>query len=168
MKKWTISVLAKEFGLSRSTLLYYDSIGLLRPIYRTEAGYRLYSDEMRERLRLICSYRETGMSLKEIASVLDRKSPDKALLEQRLAEINKSIRFLRIQQQIVMSMLGSKADLCSREVFVKILKKAGLNSNDMEKFHLAFESSEPLAHHDFLSMLGFSEEEIQSLKASCR
>ena len=37
----TISQAAKKFKLSRSTLLYYDRIGLLRPTERTAAGYRI-------------------------------------------------------------------------------------------------------------------------------
>ena len=35
--------LAKSAGLSRSTLLYYDRLGLLRPVGRSESNYRLYS-----------------------------------------------------------------------------------------------------------------------------
>jgi len=36
-----ITELARKHGLSRSTLLYYDRIGLLTPSGRSEAGYRL-------------------------------------------------------------------------------------------------------------------------------
>ena len=39
----TISQVASRFGLSRSTLLYYDTIGLLSPSLRSRANYRLYS-----------------------------------------------------------------------------------------------------------------------------
>ncbi len=38
----TIGRLARRFGLSRSTLLYYDSIGLLSPSTRSAKDYRLY------------------------------------------------------------------------------------------------------------------------------
>jgi hypothetical protein len=41
----TIGRLAERFGLSRSTLLYYDSIELLSPSARSDANYRLYSLE---------------------------------------------------------------------------------------------------------------------------
>ncbi len=37
----TVGKLAEDFGLSRSTLLYYDRIGLLQPAARTEKGYRV-------------------------------------------------------------------------------------------------------------------------------
>lgn len=38
---YTISLLGKFFGVSRSTLLYYDSIGLFTPSVRSEAGSEL-------------------------------------------------------------------------------------------------------------------------------
>jgi hypothetical protein len=62
--------LARMFRLSRSTLLYYDRIGLLRPSERTGANYRVYSEADRQRLDQICRYRRTGMSLETIAAVL--------------------------------------------------------------------------------------------------
>src|SRR5574344_1987818 len=40
----TIGQIAKRFALSRSTLLYYDTIGLLSPSGRSQANYRLYTD----------------------------------------------------------------------------------------------------------------------------
>ena len=39
----TIGKLARKFDLSRSTLLYYDRIGLLKPSGRTRANYRVYT-----------------------------------------------------------------------------------------------------------------------------
>ena len=44
MKTYSISKLARACGLSRSTLLYYDRLGLLPPSGRTGSGYRCYSD----------------------------------------------------------------------------------------------------------------------------
>ncbi|MCM2275174.1 MAG: MerR family transcriptional regulator [Candidatus Didemnitutus sp.] len=67
----TIRQLAAEFGLTRSTLLYYDRIGLLRPDYRTSSGYRLYNAADRARLAAICRYRMAGLPLARIATLLD-------------------------------------------------------------------------------------------------
>ena len=52
---YTIGKLAKKFDLSRSTLLYYDSIGLLKPSSRTESEYRQYSEDDAARLEQICT-----------------------------------------------------------------------------------------------------------------
>ena len=46
----TVSQLARLCGLSRTTLLYYESIGLLPPASRSNANYRRYSAEDLERL----------------------------------------------------------------------------------------------------------------------
>jgi len=172
MRKWTVSSLAKQFNLSRSTLLYYDSIGLLSPDERSKAGYRIYSDRMRERLGRICAYREAGVPLKEIGRLLERgggKGAAQKLLLERLDEIGKAIRLLRIQQRIALAMLeggraNAEASLCDRERFVSVLEKAGLSGEDMRRFHEAFEGAAPDAHHDFLSMLGLRQEEISEVR----
>ncbi len=69
---YTIRKLAAEFGLSRSTLLYYDSIGLLKPSSRSESGYRQYSEGDNKQLRQICTYRQMGLQLKELNSSTKR------------------------------------------------------------------------------------------------
>ena len=74
---YTIGRLAKKFKLSRSTLLYYDSIGLLKPSSRSQGEYRLYSEQDAKRLELICTYRQAGLALKDIGRVLD--SPEHSL-----------------------------------------------------------------------------------------
>lgn len=67
---YRISQLARTFGLSSSTLLYYDRIGLLRPSGRTTSNYRIHSNVDRQRFAQICRYRRKGMSLETIAEVL--------------------------------------------------------------------------------------------------
>ena len=70
---YTISQLGAMFGLSRSTLLYYDSLGLLRPSARSEAGYRLYSDDDCTRMRQIVLFRGLGVPLSKIAALPQMK-----------------------------------------------------------------------------------------------
>src|SRR5688500_4408082 len=62
----TISKLGRTFGLARSTLLYYDRIGILRPTGRTRAGYRLYGTDTVERLKRISELRAAGLPLKSV------------------------------------------------------------------------------------------------------
>jgi len=66
---YSISKIAQEFDLSRSALLYYDSIGLLKPSSRSQSGYRQYSKEDKNKLQQICAYRQMGLSIKEIQKV---------------------------------------------------------------------------------------------------
>ena len=71
--------------VSVRTLHYYDEIGLLVPTARTDAGYRLYTDEDLLRLQQILIGRELGLSLEDIRRSLDDPSFDsrQALLAQK-------------------------------------------------------------------------------------
>ena len=42
MKNYSVKELAKLASISVRTLHYYDKIGLLKPAFRSEKGYRYY------------------------------------------------------------------------------------------------------------------------------
>ena len=68
----TVSRLAKKLGLSRTTILYYEKQGLLKPSLIAENGYRWYgeSEIEIERLKSIISYRSYGLSISDIRLLL--------------------------------------------------------------------------------------------------
>lgn len=70
----TVKEVSKLTGVSVRALHHYDTIGLLKPTQVTEAGYRLYDDAALEKLYMILVFRELGLSLKEIAAIL--QAPD--------------------------------------------------------------------------------------------
>jgi DNA-binding transcriptional MerR regulator len=70
MQVYKIGELARRTGLTVRTLHHYDSIGLLLPSRRSEAGYRLYAEEDVFRLQQIVSLRQLGFSLREIGECL--------------------------------------------------------------------------------------------------
>ena len=76
---YTIRELCKRSGLSRTALLYYESIGLLTAEARSESNYRLYSDDSAERLEKICTYRDAGVPLAEIVQILSHENSEEAL-----------------------------------------------------------------------------------------
>jgi DNA-binding transcriptional MerR regulator len=168
-----ISTVAKRFGLSRSTLLYYDRLKLVRPTYRTTAGYRLYSTEDETRLQQICRYRETGLSLAAIKRLLEGDAPSRSLvseaLHQRFTELNHEIAALRRQQQVVLNLLprkgqGRLARAMTKAKWIALLRTLGLSDAEMNQWHVAFERQSPLAHQDFLESLGLPEVEIQRIR----
>src|SRR5689334_9363344 len=92
MKTLAISQLARTVGLSRSTLLYYDRIGLLKPTGRTGSGYRYYSEQANSRLKRIRHFREAGLTLTEIREVFQSGGkPRVKLLDKRMQETAASI-----------------------------------------------------------------------------
>ena len=168
---YRISGLARIFGLSRSTLLYYDRIGLLRPSERSRANYREYSHADRKRLEQICRYRRTGMSLEAIADILaaPRQQTVKAL-ERRLEALNREIHDLRSQQQTIVTLLKDKSLMAGTRVldkqrWVAVLRGAGLDDAAMGQWHVAFERMSPEAHQDFLESLGIDAAEIAEIRS---
>ncbi len=167
---YTISQLARMFHLSRSTILYYDSIGLLKPDERTNKNYRLYQPRSVKKLEMICELRNTGLSLKSIKQIIsNRKAEKDSALQERLHAINQEINTLRKQQQVIVSMLQRKDPArnmryVSREQWVKFLRTAGLDDKGLYKLHVTFETSSPEGHQDFLESIGLSEKEIKQIR----
>lgn len=71
---WSIAEVAKFSGLTSRALRHYDEIGLLRPAYLGDNGYRYYGEEELLRLQQILVLRELGLALPRIAEVLDAQT----------------------------------------------------------------------------------------------
>jgi DNA-binding transcriptional MerR regulator len=71
MKSLTVRQLARLSGVSVRTLHHYDDCGLLRPAHVGANGYRYYGEAEFLRLQQILLHRELGLSLRDIAAVLD-------------------------------------------------------------------------------------------------
>ena len=68
--EYGIRDLAKLAGVSARTLRYYEEIGLLKPLYTSQAGYRFYGEDEVALLQQILFYRERGFDLKSIGQIL--------------------------------------------------------------------------------------------------
>jgi DNA-binding transcriptional MerR regulator len=66
-----VGELAARAALTVRTLHHYDSIGLLTPSARSDAGYRLYDRDDVARLHQIQTLRKFGMALADIGAYLD-------------------------------------------------------------------------------------------------
>lgn len=96
-----IGELAARCDVSTKTIRYYESIGLVPEPMRTDGGYRDYDDEAVERLQFIREAQTTGLTLAEIASVLELKGAGErscahtvALIEAHAASIDAQIERL--------------------------------------------------------------------------
>jgi MerR family transcriptional regulator, thiopeptide resistance regulator len=170
MKIYSISRLAGAFGLSRSTLLYYDRIRLLEPSGRTGSGYRCYSTKDYRRLQRICDFREAGLTLKEIRSVLlSGGKPGVGLLDKRMHETAASIVDLKHQQRILAAMrsriaAGSSSSPVDKELWVDMLESAGMGLRGRKRWHTEFERRAPEGHNEFLLSLGIPREEVANIR----
>jgi len=167
---FTIGYVSKKYSLSRSTLIYYDKIGILSPSGRSEANYRLYSDADLERMNRIQLFRSAGLSLEAIVSLLETKGSNlNTSLEGRLLSINSEIQGLRSQQKVILNLLqdddqAQNSRVITKETWVSMLKAAGLNKKGRKNWHIEFEKSSPEAHQDFLESIGIDEDEIKLIR----
>jgi DNA-binding transcriptional MerR regulator len=165
----TISKLARQFGLARSTLLYYDRIGLLRPTQHSPAGYRIYDAQAIDRLKRIVELRAAGMALTTVKLVLETSTPLADALEQQVALLNRQLAQLREQQRVVLTLLQSRsaarrARTMSKESWTRMFRSIGLTDADMRQWHAHFERTMPEAHRDFLESLGLDAQEVRRIR----
>lgn len=111
-----IGQLAEQAGVSTKTIRYYESVGLLPEPKRTSSGYRSYEGGTVERLRFIRDAQSSGLSLAEIASVLELKESGttschhtRSLLTRHLEEVDRQIERLQETREKLQAM-AARAD----------------------------------------------------------
>ncbi|HFI0640930.1 TPA: MerR family transcriptional regulator [Streptococcus suis] len=125
-EKWTVKQLSQLTGLTVRTLHHYDQIGLLKPAFVAENGYRYYNQENLARLQEILLFRELDFPLKDIQQLLD------------VTEVNR--------QQVLrehITLLELKRERLDRIInHARLLTEKG---GEVMDFH-AFDSSHPEAY----------------------
>jgi len=89
-----VAEVGRRTGLTRKALRVYETMGLVEPAGRTDAGYRLYDDEALRRIELVTRAKVLGLSLTEAKEFLhvaegccgDHHPELAALVEGKLAE----------------------------------------------------------------------------------
>jgi len=134
----TVTQLAKNYHVSRTTILYYERAGLLLPACRSENGYRWYGDLAQEQI-----------------------------LRDQFNSLEQEIQKLRQQQKAIVMLLEQptllEQNMVTKQRWVEIMKAAGLNEQDMKNWHKQFEKMEPDAHQEFLESLSIDAEEIKKI-----
>jgi DNA-binding transcriptional MerR regulator len=168
-----VTALARAAGLSRSTLLYYDRIGLLCASTRSSAGYRLYSEADERRLTRVVALRATGLPLDAIRQALDEDESVATVLRHQGRQLGAQEQALRTQQQVLRQML--ECDLpatapahLDRKAWTALFRAIGLGDAEMRQWHAEFERSRPEAHRVFLASLGIPAADIARIRRWAR
>ena len=104
---YTISDLAKEFGITTRTIRFYEDQGLLSP--QREGTNRIFSSRDRVRLKLALRGKRLGFSLAEIRELFelyDVSRDERKQLEEFLARLERRRAHLEQQREDIEVMLN--------------------------------------------------------------
>lgn len=119
--EYTVQKLAKIAGVSSRTLRYYDEIKILKPARINSSGYRIYGEKELDMLQQILFYRELGVNLQQIKTIVTSPNFDRitTLKEHR-------INLLEKRKQL--DLLVNNVDQSIAEI------ERGIKMNKNEKF----------------------------------
>lgn len=78
---YQIGEIARRSHLSLRTLRYWEEVGLVQPTGRTDGGFRIYSEDELDRVRLIRAMKPTDLTIEELRELVDLADQMKALRE---------------------------------------------------------------------------------------
>jgi MerR family transcriptional regulator, copper efflux regulator len=109
---------AKALGIGVQTLHYYEREALIPPPPRSEAGYRLYTPELVDRVRFIRKAQALGLPLDEVRAILrlseEGASPCgrvQAALSAKLADVDRRLAELQTFRDELAALVARGADL---------------------------------------------------------
>jgi len=107
-RTYTISELAREFGITTRAIRFYEEKGLIHP--RREGQRRLYTPGDRVRIRLILRGKRIGMTLKECVEFIDMYDPEhnnRDQLHSLIADVRQRRADLQQQRRDIDDMLAA-------------------------------------------------------------
>lgn len=134
--EYTVQKLAQLAGISTRTLRYYDEIGILKPARINSSGYRIYGENEVDALQQIMFYKELGVNLEDIQSIIKDPAYNKlaALTEHRKNIIDKIQQLSLLVNNIDKTVASWKgeSEMTDKEKF-KGFKHKLVNDNE-EKY----------------------------------
>ena len=102
-----ITEVCKMFGMTSRTIRYYEQCGLIRTVRTGKTAPRRLDSENIERLRHIRFLRRLGLSLEEIAEVIDSEEKATALIYDKTAALKAEIHVLAERISLLKEVLAA-------------------------------------------------------------
>lgn len=145
----SIAQACQMVGVTRSTLLYYERIGIILPERNPENGYRNYSQDDIHTLVLIRQLHKAGFSLKEAKRVMEGNLNCHLILS-RYHALEQEIQELMAAREMLKSLV-THATGKEPEAVAQV--------NPAGRWHAELEKTAGEAHGKWLGRLGFNEKE---------
>ncbi|BCJ87276.1 Hg(II)-responsive transcriptional regulator [Effusibacillus dendaii] len=108
---YRISQLAKACNVNKETIRYYERLGLIPEPTRSDSGYRMYPEDMVQRIGFIKRMQDLGFTLQEIDKLLGVVDRDEVkckdmydFTDLKLREIQSKIQDLRKIERMLISL----------------------------------------------------------------
>ena len=88
-KQYSIREVSAKFNLPASTLRYYEEVGILTDIPRNSSGKRIYLEKHINRLKTICCFKNTGMSIAQLQEFFQYEQQELSHIDDILKSIIK-------------------------------------------------------------------------------
>ncbi len=141
-----ISELARRCGLARSTLLYYEKLGVIAGTRGTN-GYRHYDDEDLQRLLMVQALQAGGLSLKQCLACLAGEL-EQATLQTRVRELDEELARMQRARDLLADLAGLRAH----------------SGDEFKAWQRQLQREAPEAYFDWVIKQGFSEKERYHLQ----
>jgi DNA-binding transcriptional MerR regulator len=106
---WAIGDVAVRFGLETHVLRHWESTRLLHPA-RDAAGRRRYGPDDVVRVAVILRSKAAGMSLEQIAVMLDAGAPERhRVLEEHIADLDRRVQEMAHSRAMTQHALECRA-----------------------------------------------------------
>lgn len=163
--EYTVQKLGNLAGVSTRTLRYYDDIDLLKPARKSSSGYRIYGQQEVDKLQHILFYRELGLELEQIKTIVNDPDFDyaEALEEHRKKLIAKRMQLDLLITNVEKTISAKKGEstMTDKEKFEGFKQKM-VNDNE-EKYgsEIRSEYGDELVNQSNAKMLNMSKEQYQ-------
>lgn len=98
--RWAVGEVASRFDLPTHVLRHWESVGLLRP-RRDTVGRRRYGEDDVARIAIILRSKAAGMSLEQIAVLLEGDGPGRhEVLQAHLADLDRRMEEMRRSREM--------------------------------------------------------------------
>lgn len=161
---FSVGEFAKLFKIHKKTLYYYDEIGLFKPAYVNENGYRFYSDSQIYDFHVLLSIKNLHLSLDDTKKYVYNRTPKDiiGLMSNKVTELDNEINQLTTLRDSIsqrLSLIKTSLDVPIDKIQVKYVEQQCLRLEPIEIGELS--DTNYLTWHDI-----FSEDNKHNLNES--
>lgn len=135
-----INEVAYKVGVTRKSIMYYESMGLLNPKRNSKNDYRYYDEEDIKRLRIIKFLRELNIPVIDIKRIILKEIELSDALKDRIAKIDCEIKDIEKIKNMCIDINKNNYNIDNIKIDnyykeMNILNKKGVTMRDVKTDH---------------------------------